>query len=221
MSAVAGNADDPVSRVTLNTSDVAPLDTTTASRPLLGVKTIDAVHIEPLRSRGHVLVPRRQPRKSLVSQTFDIQALMVFRLLSLALGVVWCILWRGSHFVKKARQRHVRAARCHAATRGPRGRRAPATPTSPSHLPPRSTAARVEHAFDGYVELILMELRSVTRLTLILFDPLPLLYYFMSFEPCFLAIFEAALVHATGQALGFGEVSDDAREHAARARHRD
>ena len=38
VSAVAGNADDPVSRVTLNTSDVAPLDTTTASRPLLGVQ---------------------------------------------------------------------------------------------------------------------------------------------------------------------------------------
>ena len=33
VSAVAGTADDPVSRVTLNTSDVAPLDTTTASRP--------------------------------------------------------------------------------------------------------------------------------------------------------------------------------------------
>jgi len=69
-----------------------------------------------------------------------------------------------------------------------------------------------KHAFDGYVELILMELRSVTRLTLILFLILfPNLYYFMSFEPCFRChSFEAALVHATGQALGFGEVSDDA-----------
>ena len=69
-----------------------------------------------------------------------------------------------------------------------------------------------KHAFDGYVELILMELRSVTRLTLILFLILfPNLYYFMSFEPCFRChSFEAALVHATGQALGFGEVSDEA-----------
>ena len=55
-----------------------------------------------------------------------------------------------------------------------------------------------KHAFDGYVELILMELRSVTRLTLILFLILfPNLYYFMSFEPCFRChSFEAALVHA-------------------------
>ena len=110
VSAVAGNADDPVSRVTLNTSDVAPLDTTTASRPLLGVKTIDAVHIELFAHEGMCWYLDGNHCKSLVSQTFDIQALMVFLyLLFLALGVVW-LLWRGCHFVKKARQYHVRAA---------------------------------------------------------------------------------------------------------------
>ena len=110
VSAVAGNADDPVSRVTLNTSDVAPLDTTTASRPLLGVKTIDAVHIELFAHEGMCWYLDGNHCKSLVSQTFDIQALMVFLyLLFLALGVVW-LLWRGCHFVKKARQYHVSAA---------------------------------------------------------------------------------------------------------------
>ena len=110
VSAVAGTANDPVSRVTLNTSDVAPLDTTTASRPLLGVKTIDAVHIELFAHEGMCWYLDGNHCKSLVSQTFDIQALMVFLyLLFLALGVVW-LLWRGCHFVKKARQYHVRAA---------------------------------------------------------------------------------------------------------------
>ena len=136
VSAVAGTADDPVSRVTLNTSDVAPLDTTTASRPLLGVKTIDAVHIELFAHEGMCWYLDGNHCKSLVSQTFDIQALMVFLyLLFLALGVVW-LLWRGCHFVKKARQYHVSSA-AHATDHTPqRPRRRLSRPRlAPTSLP--------------------------------------------------------------------------------------
>ena len=137
VSAVAGNADDPVSRVTLNTSDVAPLDTTTASRPLLGVKTIDAVHIELFAHEGMCWYLDGNHCKSLVGQTFDIQALMVFLyLLFLALGVVW-LLWRGCHFVKKARQYHVRAAPTPQTTAEGRHAPPPRAHTSPPSLHPR------------------------------------------------------------------------------------
>ena len=136
VSAVAGTADDPVSRVTLNTSDVAPLDTTTASRPLLGVKTIDAVHIELFAHEGMCWYLDGNHCKSLVSQTFDIQALMVFLyLLFLALGVVW-LLWRGCHFVKKARQYHVSSDAQPTPRRGRETTR-PRALTTPPSLHPR------------------------------------------------------------------------------------
>ena len=147
VSAVAGTADDPVSRVTLNTSDVAPLDTTTASRPLLGVKTIDAVHIELFAHEGMCWYLDGNHCKSLVSQTFDIQALMVFLyLLFLALGVVW-LLWRGCHFVKKARQYHVSAAPTPETTEAVRRRAPPprAHPSSPPFPLPRC-ASRSTHS---------------------------------------------------------------------------
>ena len=134
VSAVAGNANDPVSRVTLNTSDVAPLDHDDGVRPLLGVKTIDAVHIELFAHEGmcwyldsnHLQVAQAGPN-------VRHRALMVFLylLFHAALGVVW-LLWRGCHFVKKARQYHVRAAPA-TPRKGPRD--APVLAPACAHLP--------------------------------------------------------------------------------------